>query len=98
MKKTARRVLLGTAATVGALVLAWLGAHLFTSTSQLARAIAWMDADIDDYRRFPMRPIANAAPRFDFKPPSAPLRARYAPVFAAGVAGGRSAASPRAAP
>lgn len=66
----------------GAIVLAWLAAHLFTSRSQLARAIAWMDADVDDYRRFPSRPIANAAPRFDFLPPSAALREHYAAVFA----------------
>lgn len=92
MNKAVRRVLRVAAVAIGALVVAWLGAHLFTPTSQLARAIAWMDADIDDYRRFPMRRIANAAPRFDFRPPSAEMRARYASVFAeAGIAHGKTA-------
>lgn len=75
-------------ALVGALVLAWLAAHLFTASSQLARALVWMDSDVDDYKRFPLRRIANAAPRFDFLQPSAALRERYAPVFAK-VPGGR---------
>ena len=52
MKNPARKALLGVAALAGVLAAAWLGAHLFTADSQLARAIAWMDADIDDYKRF----------------------------------------------
>jgi hypothetical protein len=93
MKNPARKVLLVVAALAGALAAAWLGAHLFTADSQLARAIAWMDADIDDYKRFPMRPVANAAPRFDFRQPSADMRARYAPAFAeVAVADGKATA------
>jgi CubicO group peptidase (beta-lactamase class C family) len=68
-------------ALVGGSALFWLGAHLFTSTSQWARAIVWMDSDIDDYRRFPNRIISNAAPRFDFQEPSEEMLQRYAPVF-----------------
>lgn len=66
---------------VGVLVLIWLGAHLFTDTSQWARAIAWLDSDIDDYKRFPMRVVANAAPLFDFQRPSVEIQQRYAPAF-----------------
>ena len=96
MKKTTRRILLGMTATLGALAFAWLAAHLFTSTSQLARAIACMDADVDDYRRFPLRPIANAAPRFDFRQPSAEMRARYAQTLAeVAVAEGKAATTQR---
>ncbi|HEU0202210.1 MAG TPA: serine hydrolase, partial [Burkholderiaceae bacterium] len=54
----------------------WLGAHAFTDRSQLARAIAWMESDVDDQWRFPSRPIANAPPRFDFKEPAAAVRRR----------------------
>ena len=62
-------------------VLIWLGAHLFTDNSQWARAIVWLDSDIDDYKRFPMRVVANATPRFDFQQPSVEMQRRYAPVF-----------------
>lgn len=82
MKQPARKILCTLLILVGAFALAWLGAHLFTATSQWARAIAWMDSDIDDYERFPMRKVANATPRFDFRQPSAAIRERYAPVFA----------------
>jgi CubicO group peptidase (beta-lactamase class C family) len=62
-------------------VLIWLGAHWFTDSSQWARALVWMDTDIDDYRRFPTRVVANAGPRFDFEQPSNELEQRYAPLF-----------------
>jgi CubicO group peptidase (beta-lactamase class C family) len=62
-------------------VLIWLGAHFFTDSSQWARALVWMDPDIDDYRRFPTRIVANAAPRFDFQQPSSEKQLLYAPVF-----------------
>lgn len=82
MKNRAKTLFVVVAILAGVFAVAWLGAHLFTADSQLARAIAWMDADIDDYRRFPMRPVANAAPRFDFRRPSAAMSARHAPAFA----------------
>ncbi len=96
MKSRAKKPLLVVAITVGMFAAARLGAHLFTADSQLARAIAWMDADIDDYRRFPMRTITNAAPRFDFRKPSAAASARYAPAFAeVAVADGKAASMQR---
>lgn len=66
---------------VGLLVLVWLGAHLFTANSKWARALAWLDSDIDDYKRFPKRVVYNAPPRFDFQQPSAEIRQRYARAF-----------------
>ena len=39
------------------------------------------DSDIEDYERFPMRVVANAAPTFDFLQPSAEVQQRYAPAF-----------------
>ena len=82
MKQAAQRILLAGSVVAGLLALAWLGGHLFTGRSQLARAVAWMQADIGDHRRFPSRPIANAAPRFDFRAPTAEEAARYAPALA----------------
>ncbi len=81
MKKLPQRIFFGTIGFVGVLILIWLGAHLFTANSQWARAIAWLDSDIDDYKRFPMRVVANAVPTFDFQQPSAEIRRRYVPVF-----------------
>lgn len=81
MKTLLKKVFIGLLVFAAALLLIWLGAHLFTANSQWARAIAWLDSDIQDYRRFPMRPLANAAPRFDFHTPSAEMQARYASVF-----------------
>jgi CubicO group peptidase (beta-lactamase class C family) len=75
------KILFGVFSFVGVLVLIWLGAHLFTDRSQWARAIAWLDSDIDDYKRFPMRIVANAAPPFNFKLPSVEIQQRYAPAF-----------------
>ncbi len=75
------KILFGVFSFVGVLVLIWLGAHLFTANSQWARAIAWLDSDIDDYKRFPMRVVANAAPTFDFLQPSVEIQQRYAPAF-----------------
>ncbi len=59
----------------------WLVAHLFTANSQWARAIAWLGSDMDDYKRFPIRVVANAPPVFNFQRPSAEIRKRYAPAF-----------------
>lgn len=81
MKRPLHKFLFGVFGLVGVLVLIWLGAHLFTANSQWARAIAWLDSDIDDYKRFPPRTVANAAPTFYFQQPSAEIQRRYAPAF-----------------
>jgi len=78
MKGRFQRILFGVCGLVGLLVLIWSVAHLFTADSQWARAIAWLDSDIADYQRFPMRIVANKAPVFDFLPPSAESQRRYA--------------------
>ncbi len=46
------------------------GAYLFKDSSGIARAILWMQADTDDYRRFPSRPIEAPpdAVRFNRQP------------------------------
>jgi len=80
-RHTLRVILFSILGFVGLLVLLWLGAHLFTANSQWARAIAWLDSDIDDYKRFPMRIVANAAPTFSFLPPSTEIQRRYTSVF-----------------
>lgn len=74
---------------VGALALACLGAQPCAADTALrvpdslwARAIAWGESDIDDHRRFPLRVVANAGPRFDFRQPSAEMRRHYAPALA----------------
>lgn len=82
MKNLTKKVFYVMIAFAGVFAVIWLGAHLFTPHSQLARAIAWMNADIDDYKRFPARSVANSPPRFDFLQPSAAIRERYAPAFA----------------
>jgi hypothetical protein len=81
MKKLLQRIFFGVFGFVGLLIVIWLGAHLFTANSQWARAIAWGDSDIDDYKRFPMRVVSNAAPTFNFKRPSAETLRRYVPAF-----------------
>jgi CubicO group peptidase (beta-lactamase class C family) len=81
MKKLLQRIFFGVFGFVGLLMVIWLGAHLFTANSQWARAIAWGDSDIDDYKRFPMRVVSNAAPTFDFLQPSTEIQRRYASAF-----------------
>lgn len=81
MIRLLQKILFGVFGFIGVLMLIWLGAHLFTANSQWARAIAWLDADIDDYKRFPIRAVANAAPTFYFQQPSAEIQRRYAPAF-----------------
>ncbi len=81
MTKTLRTILFSTLGLFGLLALFWLVAHLFTAHSQWARAIAWLDSDIDDYKRFPMRVVANAPPTFAFLRPPSELQRRYASVF-----------------
>jgi CubicO group peptidase (beta-lactamase class C family) len=59
----------------------WLVAYALTDRSGWARAIAWMDSDVDDQHLFPARPVANAPPRFDFKQPDNVERQRLAAVW-----------------
>lgn len=66
---------------VGVIALVWSLAHLFTGHSLWARAIAWGDSDVGDHRRFPLRVVENAAPRFDFAGPTLAEIERYAPVL-----------------
>lgn len=71
-----------TAALAVALLLAgWLAAHALTDRFGWARAVAWLDSDVDDQFRFPSRAIANAPPRFEFKTPDAAERERLAPLW-----------------
>jgi len=79
--KPVQKTFFGIISFVGVLVLIWLGAHLFTDNSQWARAIAWLDSDINDYKRFPMRLVANAVPTLDFLQPSVEIQQRYALAF-----------------
>lgn len=79
--KPIQKILCGVFGFIGVLVLIWLGANLFTANSQWARAIAWLDSDIEDYERFPMRVVANAAPTFDFLQPSVEIQQRFTPAF-----------------
>jgi len=81
MKRVGKIILLAIAGLASAFVLVWLAAHLFTGTSQIARAIAWMDSDVQDYRRFPMRVVENAPPTFHFQPLPADKQPLYAPLF-----------------
>jgi CubicO group peptidase (beta-lactamase class C family) len=61
---------------VGLVVLAGLvfgTAYLLTPYSGVARAVVWIEADVDDFRRFPSRPIeAPAQPDRFAKAPMAP--------------------------
>ena len=42
-------------------------AYLLTPYSGVARAIVWIEADVEDYRRFPARPIEAPAEPFRFR-------------------------------
>jgi CubicO group peptidase (beta-lactamase class C family) len=81
LKTLLQKIFFGIFGFIGVLVLIWLAAHLFTDNSQWARAIAWLDSDIDDYKRFSMRVVSNAAPPFNFQQPSAEIQQRYAATF-----------------
>jgi CubicO group peptidase (beta-lactamase class C family) len=69
------------AVSSAALLLFWGALHFFTGSSQLARAVVWLDSDIQDYRRFPARRVQNAPPVFYFQQPGPELRQKIAPVF-----------------
>jgi CubicO group peptidase (beta-lactamase class C family) len=65
-----RRVLKGFLIVLGVVVLVFGVSYLLTPYSGLARAIVWMEADVDDFRRFPSRPIQapTEASRFSRAP------------------------------
>ncbi|MCR4266637.1 serine hydrolase [Nitratireductor sp. ZSWI3] len=67
---TALRCSRGLAAAVAALAalagLIYLAAWLSLDSSGIARSIIWMDADTDDYRRFPLRTVASGEAHFTF--------------------------------
>ena len=67
-----RRVLKGVLIVLGVVVLVFGVSYLLTPYSGLARAIVWMDADVDDYRRFPSRPIRGPDEAFRFRRAPAP--------------------------
>jgi len=67
MKKALKIVLFTSLGIVLLIAITYGIAHLFTSKSQFARAVAWLDSDAQDYKRFPKREIATATPTFYFK-------------------------------
>lgn len=79
MKQILQRILFIALGFISLLVLIWLGAHLFTAHSQLARSIAWLDSDVEDYKRFPSCTIQNTGEVYNFKKP--PASAPYSSVF-----------------
>jgi len=81
MRRAIRRGLGWLLVLAALLAVVWLGAFALTGRSGIARALAWMDSDVDDQHRFPARPIATAPPRFDFRPTDAAERERLAPVW-----------------
>lgn len=64
---------------VGLPISVWLGAHLFTAYSQWARAIAWLDSDVEDYKKFPFCTLQNTGPVYNFGEP--PAGAPYSSAF-----------------
>ncbi|MCO5160318.1 MAG: hypothetical protein M9939_04235 [Mesorhizobium sp.] len=62
-RRALRRVVISALAVMAALAIAYAAAWTATDRSGLARSIAWGDADVDDYTRFPARAIpASGAP------------------------------------
>ncbi len=55
--RAARRTVIAAAAVAAALALVYILAWTATGRSGLARSIAWGDADVDDYTRFPSRAV-----------------------------------------
>ncbi|WP_210509083.1 serine hydrolase [Naasia sp. SYSU D00057] len=45
----------------------WSAAYLSTPHSQLARTLIWLEADVEDHKRFPARIVENAPPPFLFE-------------------------------
>lgn len=61
-----RRVLKGLVVLLLLVGLVFGISYLLTPYSGVARAIVWIEADVDDYRRFPARPIEAPAEPFRF--------------------------------
>jgi CubicO group peptidase (beta-lactamase class C family) len=78
-----RRVLKGFLIALGVVGLVFGVSYLLTPYSGLARAIVWMEADVDDYRRFPSRPIQAPDQAFRFR--RAPTPAGLATVSVDGA-------------
>lgn len=51
--------------------------YLLTPYSGFARALIWMDADIKDYEKFPVRTMNNAPPVFNFEDVDVATRSEY---------------------
>jgi CubicO group peptidase (beta-lactamase class C family) len=67
MRRTGtRRALKGLLIFVAVVGLLYGAAFVLTPYSGVARAIVWIEADVDDYRRFPARPIEAPAEAFRF--------------------------------
>jgi CubicO group peptidase (beta-lactamase class C family) len=81
MKRLLRNIVLFVLGLAGLLLIIWLGAQPFTANSQWARAIAWLDSDVEDYKRFPARAVENAPPTFYFQPPPEEVASRYKPAL-----------------
>ncbi len=79
MRKILKRIFFFILGLAGLLLLIWLGARLFLDRSQIARAIVWMESDVEDYRRFPYCTLHHAGPVYDFK--AAPEDSPYRSVF-----------------
>jgi CubicO group peptidase (beta-lactamase class C family) len=73
-----RRVRRGVAVFLGALVAAavllQVWARLNLDSSSVARALVWMDADVDDYKRFPSRRVPAGPAVEELSRPSTPER------------------------
>ncbi|MPZ69912.1 MAG: serine hydrolase [Actinobacteria bacterium] len=62
--KIAGAVALGLASVVG---LVYVRAYLTLDSSTFSRALIWVDADVDDFKRFPARPINAAADTYVYE-------------------------------
>jgi CubicO group peptidase (beta-lactamase class C family) len=71
------RVFLGLLLVAGLL---YGAAFLLTPYSGLARAIVWIEADVDDYRRFPARTIQSPAEASRFRRAEVPAALRFVRV------------------
>jgi CubicO group peptidase (beta-lactamase class C family) len=75
-----RRLLVLVGAVIVLLGALYGGLAASTSRSLLARAVVWREADMDDHRRFPARPVAAGPERFDFARPAGGAGTPPAPV------------------
>ena len=65
--RAARRVVIAAAAVVAVLAFVYALAWTATGRSGFARSIAWGDADVDDYTRFPARTVAASGTAFVYQ-------------------------------